>query len=105
MGGENKCHRFMMRVQQDEKGVVFDLVSITVHLRDGVASQSNTQASGIALIPIVLRHLLTVGSKPGQILDLGSVDAAALEKLPSMKDRVFLAKLDEEPREIQQFLI
>ena len=105
MGREHKCPRLMMRIHQYEKRFVLDLVSITVYFRNGVAGQSDAQASGIALIPIVLRHLLAVGSKPGQILDLRPVNAATLEELPSMKDRVFLAKLDEEPCEIEQLLI
>src|SRR4029078_5258584 len=50
--------------------------------------QSDTQATDVALLPIVFGHFLPVRAKPRQILDVGAIDAGALKELPATKDRM-----------------
>src|ERR1044072_6895514 len=66
-----------------------------VLLLDAVSRESHPQAADVTLFPIVLCHFLPVGPEPGQVFDLGAVNAAALEKLSAAKDRMGGAQHDQ----------
>ena len=58
-----------------------------------------------ARFPLLLGHLLAVGAVPGEVADVRAVDAAALEELAPVQDRVRLAIRDQPPREVEQLLL
>ena len=39
MGGKDERQRLMVRIEQDEKGVVFDGIALGIRLRNGIAGQ------------------------------------------------------------------
>jgi len=47
------------------------------------------------LVPIVVGHLLAVGTKPNQVLDLGAANAPPLEKVAAAQYRMGAYQVDE----------
>ena len=102
---KTELNRFMMRVDQHQEGVVENGVAQMVFFFDAIAGESDAQASDVGLLPILFGHFMPIRSKPGQVFNVGAVDAAALEKLPAAEHRMVAPQGDHVAREVAQLLV
>src|SRR5262245_58827451 len=79
---------FVVRVQQDQEGVIDDPVAHVVDLLDGVAGQPQPDAAAEPVRPVLAGHLLAVGAEPGQVLGAGILDAPSLEERAAVAHRM-----------------
>src|SRR5690242_20161941 len=105
MRGERKLDRLMVRVDQQEKGVIENRIAEMVFLFDAVSCQSYAEATDIPLFPILFGHLLAVRTEPGEVLDVRAVYTAALKELPASKDRMSRPEHDQSAGEGEKRLL
>jgi hypothetical protein len=97
MGWQHKRNRLMVRIQEEQEGVVHNPIPALIHLLDGVASEPQPQAAGVWIFPVFVAHLLPIRSEPHQILDFGTTDLPSMEKLTASQDRMLVKHLDQAP--------
>ena len=69
---------------------------------DHVAGQPHAEAADEAGVPGLVGHLAAVGVEPGDVLDVGAADAAALEELAPAEHRLLAARSDEPAGELEE---
>src|SRR5688572_7447773 len=94
-----------MSVDQQQESVVKNGIPEMVFFLDTISCKPHAEAADISKLPVLFRHLLSVRAKPGQIFDVGAVNAAALEKLPATEHRVSGSQHDQVAGERKQGLL
>src|SRR5262249_1955953 len=103
-GGKDEGLEDLVGVEQDEEGLVPHRMSLVVDLLDGVPGELESEESALPVVPLLVGHLASVRLEPGEILDGGAADAAALEEAPAPEHGVIEPEPDESSREIEQAL-
>ena len=101
--GDRPVDRRVAGVQQHHEVVVDDPATVRVDRRDGLAVEEHADGSCIAVLPVVVRHRLTVRPEPGEVLDVA--DLAALEPSAPAERRVVAAERGDAPRPLEQILV
>jgi hypothetical protein len=90
VGREDESVRFIMRIEEEQQGVIPNLSPARIDLLNRIASQSHPQTVGEPTLPILIGHLFTVGPEPREVLDLRAADLPTMEKLATAQYRVLL---------------
>ena len=69
---------------------------------DGVAVEPDAEAAHVGRVPDLVGHLAARGVEPGDVLDVGAADAAALEELAPAQHRMVLPDADDAARELEE---
>src|SRR5262249_24247565 len=75
---------------------------LVVDLLDGVTDQVQPEEAALPVVPLLFGHLAPLRVKPGEVLDGGAVDAAALKEAPASEHGMIETESDESSREITQ---
>ena len=76
----------MMSIEQEQQGVADNAFAAFIHLVDRVAGEPYAQAAHKACVPGIVSHFLAGGLEPGNILDVGAAEAAALKEFPPLQN-------------------
>ena len=98
--GKHEVERLVVGVEQQQERVVPDGLPLLVHLLDRVSREPEPEAPGRAVRPLLVGHLLPVGSKPRQVLDLRTRDAATLEEASPVEHGMAETETYQAPREL-----
>ena len=105
VGGKDECDRLVVRVEEQEEGIVPDRITLSIHLCDRVSGKPHAETTGKSLAPVLFGHFFAVRPEPGNVFDFGAMNMSPLKKLPAVEDRMLLAQFDEEDREFQKGLV
>jgi hypothetical protein len=82
-----------------------DRFSMLIHLDHLVAREADCEAADVMHVPGLVRHLLSGGLKPRDVLHAGAANRPALEELPPLKNGLCLPDPDGALHEIEERLL
>ncbi len=95
----------MVGVEQQQEVVVFDRVTVTVTPLYSCSRKIHSQAAREMLVPFRLRHLMTVGREPDDLLQAFGGHGVSLQKTAATEHRVTAPKRNHLPGEFQKPLL
>src|SRR5581483_390190 len=83
-----KVDWLMMGIQQKNEIPIAQRLTVSVEIVEGVAGETDPQATGVRLIPFRIGHLEPVRPEPGNILDVRAPQRSPLKEVASPKRRM-----------------
>src|SRR3954451_20063278 len=102
---QDKRDRFVMRVNQQQKGIVTDWFAFKAENIAGIATQQHPNATNKSRGPFFVAHLAPARIEPHHVANLRTSYSPTLKKLRPTKHRMCMTKTDQLSRELQKLIL
>src|SRR5436305_15161294 len=102
---QNKWDRFVMRINQQQKGLVTDWFAFKTENIAGIATQQHPNTTNERRRPVFVAHFAPAGIEPHHVANVRTAYSPTLKKLRPTKQRMCITQSVQLSRELQKLIL